>query len=287
MWFGVLEDGSRGTSQQSHISSIFSVEFLALPHSDSQFAFKSLLESLDVKLEPTQTLLEEAKSLGMTGYGEMFSAQEMARLVEKYYSKALNGAAWSDRWDTASVKEILASMCRGLFFLVPYDVDKNHEPCCNGGKSAHWAALKGWVFPLYQQSQLDYALSLVPSHSCSQDLLNNVPFITFTPELRSLPKEQILLDRLIDFSKFGEAGMRDTHTSQDISPDYSENALRIIAQQSKSRHQAIWQFSKLRESNLNLKQFDFTRVIDSNFVVPDELEGLRGKIVLVSPATER
>ena len=32
--------------------------------------------------------------------------------------------------------------------LVPYDCDRNHEPCDRGGVSAHWALIAGFLLPV-------------------------------------------------------------------------------------------------------------------------------------------
>jgi hypothetical protein len=196
----------------------------------------------------------------MSGYGEMFSARHMADLVEKYYGPSLTGETWTSEWDSSLVQRLLQVIIGGSIALVPYDVDKNHEPCMVEGKKAHWTTIKGFVLPVYSSAQLSYAASL-PQFSV-QDI-SGLPF--FHLELSSIDQgSSIDLQQLVNLS----------------SPELVQDLI-VVAQQSKSKHQALWKFSSLRDSNANLKHFDESRVTASDFVVPNELSELRGKAVFV------
>lgn len=43
--------------------------------------------------------------------------------------------------------DLLAALLRGNPVLVPYDADKNHQPCQKRGHKAHWTVLTGKVSP--------------------------------------------------------------------------------------------------------------------------------------------
>lgn len=197
----------------------------------------------------------------------MFSTTDMAVLVEKYYGPSLIAEPFSNEWNTALIDMILRSLLEGSIVLVPYDVDKNHEPCMNGGKTAHWAAMKGVVFPLFQQSQVDYAISLsdtLPNtiYSCITE--SNLPFFYYEPRYDML--DTVKLDQIVNLDDL----------------EILRLCLRVIAQQSKSKHQAVWTFTQLENSNRNLHHFDESRITEPDFVVPKELTSLRGKMVFMS-----
>ncbi|KAG8173606.1 hypothetical protein JTE90_018899, partial [Oedothorax gibbosus] len=89
-------------------------------------------------------ILDVAKSRGFTKNGEMFSAYSIAKLSEC----ALGHKAFVMS-DLLQLKmAILMGICKGCPVLVPYDADKNHQPCMNKGRNAHWALLNGVCFEL-------------------------------------------------------------------------------------------------------------------------------------------
>ena len=42
-------------------------------------------------------------------------------------------------------EEIISHLNKGSAILVPYDCDKNFEPCNRGGHAAHWAVIVGYL----------------------------------------------------------------------------------------------------------------------------------------------
>ncbi|KAK3917291.1 UPF0692 protein C19orf54 [Frankliniella fusca] len=87
-----------------------------------------------------QVLLSEAQSRGFSYQGEMFSVDDMASLAQATLPgvsvKIIDGL--QDNRDT-----VVHSLAQGAILLVPYDADRNHEPCCRKGHKAHWAAVCG------------------------------------------------------------------------------------------------------------------------------------------------
>ena len=84
-------------------------------------------------------LLKVAQDNGFTYHGEMFSAWDMGSLAKKYYELTfdviINGLE--------DYVQILNHLCKGYPVLVPYDADRNHEPCLKKGNKAHWAVITG------------------------------------------------------------------------------------------------------------------------------------------------
>ena len=69
----------------------------------------------------------------------MFSAQDMGSLGKKYYE--LTFEVIDSGLD--DYVQILNHLCRGYPVLIPYDEDRNHEPCLKKGNQSHWAVITG------------------------------------------------------------------------------------------------------------------------------------------------
>ncbi|XP_060645439.1 actin maturation protease [Drosophila nasuta] len=83
-------------------------------------------------------LLTEAVKQHYTINGEMFSAQYLYELSQKYLACEL----YDDTLNCANIKDRL---CAGCCLLVPYDADVNHAPCQKSGHRAHWALIVGYL----------------------------------------------------------------------------------------------------------------------------------------------
>lgn len=208
-----------------------------------------------------------ARSKGYSGFGEMFSAFEMATLAEEYYGPLLTAETWDAPWDHSLIQALLKTLLNGGMSLVPYDVDKNHEPCLAGGKKAHWAAIKGFIIPITTPTQLQTMDQL----STTGASVKKLPIVE-----GGSPIFWIEPSKSIDATSLQNV----------LSEDLSTSRVRLITQQSKSKHQAIWSFESLQKSNHNLAQFDEERVTSSEFKVPDVLDNLRGKMVFLQTAPE-
>lgn len=85
------------------------------------------------------SLLKLAQLRGFSEHGEMYSAENLAELAKEFYGHncvVLNGALNDGNF-------IVSEIMRGSAVLVPYDADKNHEPCQQNGHRAHWALVTG------------------------------------------------------------------------------------------------------------------------------------------------
>lgn len=206
-----------------------------------------------------------ARSKGYSGFGEMFNAFEMTSLAEEYFGAQLSAETWDAPWDLPLIQTLLKTLLSSGMALVPYDVDKNHEPCLAGGKKAHWAAIKGFILPITTPLQLKTMEQLTLVDLSTQ----KIPIVEGgTPLFWVEPSKMVNANELQPI----------------LSDGLSIPQLRIITQQSKSKHQAIWTFEALQKSNHNLTQFDEERVTSSDFKVPDVLDNLRGKMVFLQAA---
>lgn len=124
---------------------------------------------------PTE-LLQLAKQLGYTNNGEMFSAQNLFKLICDALNSANSSATEANRREKStlngmSVTETGANECEtempavecvlhqgrldcakvrsalqaGACIFVPYDPDYNHSPCLKYGHKAHWALIIGYL----------------------------------------------------------------------------------------------------------------------------------------------
>ena len=84
-------------------------------------------------------LLQLAKDSGFTYHGEMFSARDMSVLAKMYYQMNYKVVTSGLEDYTGLIHHIL----QGYPVLVPYDADRNNEPCLKNGHKAHWAVVTG------------------------------------------------------------------------------------------------------------------------------------------------
>ncbi|CAG0896620.1 unnamed protein product [Darwinula stevensoni] len=118
------------------------------------------------------------KALGITRYGEMFSASALATLASRVFSDISSTVfPLSDR------DLLFYYLSQGCPVLVPYDADGNHAPCLKRGKKAHWALILGCTGHVSQEMLIFK----------SQEFLGDTKFILLSSEdLLHLPKTAAL-----------------------------------------------------------------------------------------------
>lgn len=84
-------------------------------------------------------LLQLSKDSGFSYHGEMFSARDMASLAKKYYN--INFKVLSSGLEDC--EGLVKHVFQGYPVVVPYDSDRNNEPCLKRGYKAHWAVITG------------------------------------------------------------------------------------------------------------------------------------------------
>ncbi|XP_022909753.1 actin maturation protease [Onthophagus taurus] len=90
--------------------------------------------------ETVNLIYQEAVRRKFSINGEMFSCYNMCELANQfttYRTQVFEGTL-----NSGYIKHFLFD---GGCLLVPYDVDKNDEPCLNNGTKAHWAVISGII----------------------------------------------------------------------------------------------------------------------------------------------
>ncbi|KAL3083218.1 hypothetical protein niasHS_011020 [Heterodera schachtii] len=94
-------------------------------------------------------LVEMGKHFGITYNGELFSADWMCEFVQKHWPNACELRVAQFPSPNSIVRHLISGkkprhQCTTTV-LVPYDCDKNFEPCNRQGVAAHWAIIIGFV----------------------------------------------------------------------------------------------------------------------------------------------
>eukprot|EP01112_Ceratiomyxa_fruticulosa_P012338 TRINITY_DN340_c1_g1_i3.p1 TRINITY_DN340_c1_g1~~TRINITY_DN340_c1_g1_i3.p1 ORF type:complete len:294 (+),score=37.55 TRINITY_DN340_c1_g1_i3:298-1179(+) len=193
------------------------------------------------------SLLDMAISLNYTAQGEIFSAYDLADLAERFFhleTKVIDGF---------SLEDIINHLLLGFPILFPYDCDQSYGPGMNGGKRAHWCTITGFVFRLKGGK----TSSLYDSGDFSVDEENKNIVYSKIPPISTL-----------------------TPLPFPYPPD---DHIYLIAQQPKFRNVMVWPYKSVLESNLNLLNPSLERKSSGKFIIPETLDNLRGKIVLLFP----
>ncbi|CAF97423.1 unnamed protein product, partial [Tetraodon nigroviridis] len=191
-----------------------------------------------------ERIVQTAVTRGYTAQGEMFSAENMARLVEEVCdckAQLLSGGLSGN-----NTTAIITHLWEKQPVLIPYDEDFNHEPCRRGGYRAHWAVVSGVLLGLEKGS-------LSEEHTLPDPTL---PW----------------LSAAVDGScacPIHCSGVKETY---------------VLAKQGKSLRYQLWTLDSIIESNKQLRTMDPQRANDgSRYVVPEGgvEAGLAGQALLV------
>lgn len=203
-------------------------------------------QSLDM-----ETVVQTALSRRYTAQGEMFSAENMARLAEEVcgcQAELLRGGLSGD-----NAAAIIRHLWSGQPVLIPYDMDHNLEPCQRSGHKAHWAVASGVLLGLDRGSV---------SHEYGQ------------------PHPDLLWLSLVT----------DSSSICPISDSMAAGKdVYVLAKQGKSLRYQLWSLDSVCQSNGQLRTMDPQRASDgTEYVVPvDGLQaGLAGQAVLLHTRTE-
>lgn len=149
--------------------------------------------------------------------------------------------------------ELIKLLLTNHTFLVPYDCDKNHQPCCNNGASAHWSLICGFLV-FINSCDLPPSLS---SNGFERDA--ELPYLYY------LCKDN--------------ASNLDLNSLKSIT---DENFF-VLALHGKSRHVAIWPYKSLQSSNAQLREVGSQRLSESDrYILPEHgLSDVLGNHVVV------
>ncbi len=108
-------------------------------------ALRLPLPSLPDGADSIASLVEWASQAGYTTRGELFSAHWACEVFKAHWSDTSTHCTAFPQ----SPEEVFDALRGGRrVLLVPYDCDKNHEPCKWNGHAAHWALIAGFLLPI-------------------------------------------------------------------------------------------------------------------------------------------
>lgn len=189
------------------------------------------------------SLLKLAQLRGFSHQGEMYSAENLAKLGKEFFG--LECYVISNGFEDSNF--VISEVLSGSAVLVPYDADKNHEPCMENGHRAHWALVTGFLCEL-QANNFDFTVSM-------QD--TDIPTL-----FHIIPSPELILP----------------HSCK-------AQHIYLCAKHGKSRHAAVWSLESVKNSNANLNELDPAKEEQAgNYIVPEEgiSVGLCRKIVVIS-----
>ncbi|XP_064602658.1 actin maturation protease-like isoform X3 [Liolophura sinensis] len=209
-------------------------------------------ELLGHKLSPDQ-VYQEAKTRGFTQQGEMFSVTNMASLCE-----GLSEIQTSVIDLVQDQCVLMAALLCGNPVLVPYDADKNHQPCQKLGHKAHWTVLTG----LFMKVRLDTVEHLMKSEGI----------------------QMVESDRFECLYLIGPVTGTAAELLQGTTSGCNPEELWVYGHQGKSQHTALWLLSDLIHSNGNLVEADPDKLTGpQKWVLPEGGlgEGLKDKGIVL------
>ncbi|XP_043454796.1 UPF0692 protein C19orf54 homolog isoform X1 [Prionailurus bengalensis] len=196
---------------------------------------------------PLERLVQMAVDRGYTAQGEMFSVANMGKLAQE--ALGCQAELLCGGLGGPNRDRVLRHLVSGHPLLIPYDEDFNHEPCQRKGYKAHWAVSTGVLL----------GTQAVPGLGYSED-----------PELPGL------------FHPVPSTARQAPSLPEEGSP----GAVYLISKQGKSWHYQLWDYDRVRDSNLQLTDFSPSRAADGRaYVVPagGVRAGLCGQALLLSP----
>ncbi|GFT01052.1 UPF0692 protein C19orf54 homolog [Trichonephila clavipes] len=191
------------------------------------------------KHKTAEEILAAAKLFEFSKSGEMFSAFNMATLA----SSVIGCEALVTSNLSQNLCAILHNICLGYPVLIPYDADKNHEPCLNKGQNAHWAILCGMIL-------------FVPGDHSS------------------------VLDKFTADSEMSNVYNMASGTETEEILNFASKIL-ILAYQGKSKHFGLWNLDALIQSNNNLVEVTNKYSLDDMIIPSCGLLELNDKAVLL------
>lgn len=180
-------------------------------------------------------LMDRAKNLNFTKNGEIFDVTflfELARSQTNVQLISLNADV-----------DFFEILLKSKLILIPYDTDRNYEPCNKKGIKAHWALITGFLVPIH----FDEIVSKSLVQFTEEHKPRSLSFVD------SLELAQVqALRKIFEVNKGG--------TTCDL--------IHVICKQGKSKNLGVWSLRKLLESNRQLKEINLEKCDPLNFVLP-------------------
>ena len=187
-------------------------------------------------------LLQKSRQLEFSKQGEMFSAENLLKLSVEQLQCSGKLMSFDD------VNAIISLVLKGDVIIFPYDCDKDHTPCREKGRRAHWALSVGCAFSV-----------------------SNKEIDKFTPFC-----DNKIDYYLLDMTKISHQIIGSIAGSLTLSNTW------LFCRHGKSRHIGLWSLKNIMDSNANLLELG-SKFNPSNCVIPTGgmQHGLCGKAVLL------
>jgi len=197
-----------------------------------------------LKIECTiNDLMDKARHLNFTKNGEIFEVNFLYELAKL----GTNAQIVDLKRDVDFFEELL----KAKLILIPYDCDRNYEPCNKKGIKAHWALITGFLLPIdYEKSVAETFIDFNNRPKLSHRFEKKSTGLNFVD---SIKEEQI------------EAMKNDFEENEEF-----RNLIYVICRQGKSKNLGVWSLGKLLESNRQLKEINTTKCDPDNFVLPSD-----------------
>jgi len=209
-------------------------------------------------------LLQVARTHGFSNEGEMFEASHLVNTALEIPFIRERLEVHEEEWDDPL--QILRHLQERRVVLVPYDVSPNNEPANAKGHKAHWALIKGFCLSIDSNSLSGSSnADLLESHT--SPIPNIVPHDHFVVSAKWTTDLSCVTPIVEDMLATGL-----------VDPD----RLLLIATQGRSKHVQLWSNALLWSSNHQLVDPSISRTSAQRWIIPPTLEGLCGKIVVLS-----
>lgn len=205
--------------------------------------------SNDRSMASVDQLQRLAKQLHYTIQGEMYSAENLADLINKGFRERFQVEAKVERGPRdlilsfEKLVEFFTDPDHHKLLLIPYDADRDQRPCNGRGHKAHWGVITG-IASFLPPYKLMSAISNSDKHIINHDKICVINKCGIRPH--DLAEESVRIrDLLICANNSGKE-----------KPVYQ-----LICRQSKSKRLFLFDPENLANSNSNLKEFSPDRCL--------------------------
>ncbi|CAG9534799.1 unnamed protein product [Cercopithifilaria johnstoni] len=124
-------------------------------------AVQMVAQAYGLPIRNMEEIFYHAKQKGYTNYGEMFSADWLADVAVSLWP--MLDVTVENIPSTIRMEQFIQE---NALLLIPYDCDKNHQPCNRGGHSAHWCLVIGFLCPVKELVTITWNTAI--AHTCSK-----------------------------------------------------------------------------------------------------------------------
>lgn len=262
----VLKEGAGNSEPETNLNTIHTVTYVnrsvtpviqsgpmcglvALTMASDVLKSTSRSSTINDDVHPEE-LLRLSKERRLSNNGEIFAVEYLKQIAQEQLQDCRSEVV------SLELVDVVDTVLSGKSLLVPYDADKDHTPCLERGRNAHWCLVVG----------ITVTVPVKDDHLYS-------PIFECCSPMPSLPGHFIIREEKVTSLQ----AHRQLITS-------SPMQVYVFARHGKSSHLGLWKFSDLLESNKNLLEVDRKRTRPGEYIIPcgGIKEGLCGKALVIS-----